>query len=139
MIARCVGNHQIKRGPVRIDPGMQFHTTFVGFVDRKFQRVVKRLRRLPRFTGQETAPRFATFGIERIGGRPYLQEDGIDARTLMVVQVPNELLLLLGRTQVTCRGPVDVDHRGNPSSPKLPLWKFITKGTRSAIPYGSDK
>src|SRR5690606_16751538 len=98
VIARCVGCNQVECSPIRINPRVQFHTPLMGFVDRKLQWVIKRRRRLPRLAGQETAPRLAAFGIKRIGGGPYLQKYRIDARTLVVVQVPDEFFLLLSRT-----------------------------------------
>src|SRR5690606_27710284 len=126
VIAGCICSYQVECCPIGVDPGVQFHTTFMSFVDCKFQWVVKRYGRLPWFTSQKTAPRFGTFGVKCVGRWSYLQENGINTSALVAIQMPDELQFLLGRTQVTRRRAVDIDHRRNPGSPELPLGERIT-------------
>ena len=78
---------------VRVYPGVQLHAALVAFVYHELQGIPIRVGRLSLHPRQVAAPRLQARGVERIGLRAYLEEDGVDARLLQGVELVDQRLL----------------------------------------------
>ena len=117
-------------GPVGIDPGMQFHAPCVALHHHPLQRIPIGRRRSPLPPRQETAPRFEAAGIKRIELRTHLEEDGVDATLLQLVQLVSQRALHL-----FCPHARElVVHTLYPCAPELPLGRQLGLQRKDAKP-----
>ena len=104
-------------GAIRINPCMQLHTSCMTLFNHPLQRVPIRVRRKALLTGQITTPRLQLTGIERIAFHSNLEENGIDAVLLKVVELARKHSLHTVATNVL---KLSVDCL-NPSSTEFSL------------------
>ena len=78
---------RLRLGTVRIDPRMKLHTPPVTLVYHPLQRIPVRRRRRTLPSRKELAPRFVPAWIERITLCTHLEDDGIHAVLLQLVQL----------------------------------------------------
>ena len=84
-------------GAIRIDPRVQLEPALVRLGDREGERIVVRLRRAPHLPGEHLGPRLDVGAIQRVGGGPHLQDDGVHAELHALVEDREQLALLLVR------------------------------------------
>ncbi len=92
------GRHALAAGgrdAVGVEPGVQLHAAGVGLVDDKLQRVPCRRRRLASGT-EIAAPWLEPRGIEGVGLRAHLEDDGVDAGGLQRVELRAQVCLVGG-------------------------------------------
>ena len=116
-VGRSQSRRSLRLGPIRIDPGMQFHLSSMALLNHPLQRVPIRVWRHSLLSGQEAAPRLYPAGIERVAFYTHLEEDGVDAVLLQVVELTGEHCLHLVALHVH---ELSVDSL-NPCSAKLSL------------------
>ena len=82
---------------IGINPSMNLHTALVALVHHPLQRIPVRRRGLSLLTGEEATPRFKATFIEGVALRSHLEDDGINAVALQLIELSRERLLhLLG-------------------------------------------
>lgn len=74
-------------GTIRIDPGMNLHSTLMTLLNHPLQRIPIRRWSLALDTGEELAPRFKITLIKGITFGTYLEDDGIHAILLQFVKL----------------------------------------------------
>src|ERR1700676_1430093 len=85
---------KLKYSPVRITPGMKFHSSFMCFRNHEFQRIIKWNRRFALLPGQPFTPGFNGGREKSIAGRSHLNDHGIHAVALVHVELANEFIFL---------------------------------------------
>ena len=89
-MSRRKGRRSLGLGTVGINPGMQLHTSLVTLGHHELEGVPHGRGRLSLHAGQETAPRLVGRRVERITLGPHLENDGIDARLLQMIQLAHQ-------------------------------------------------
>jgi hypothetical protein len=117
---------------VRIEPGMQLQPAFVRLIHRELERIVPRIGRSPHPSRQVLRPRLVRRCVESVGGRPHLEDHGVEPENRSPVEHRDQLLLLFARREPGNGGPVDVRDRCNPHPSKLApdrrRWRQILYG-----------
>ena len=80
---------------IRINPSMNLHTALVALIHHPLQWIPIRRRGLSLLSGEETTPRFKATFIESVALRSHLEDDGVDAVTLQLIELRRERLLHL--------------------------------------------
>ena len=117
-VRRRIGRRGRRRArAIRVEPGVQFEPARMGLGDPARQRVPAGIGALG--ASQVLGPRFQRRGVDRVGARPHLQDHGVEADGLRLVEQRDHFGLLLGRRQTLATRPVDVGHRRDPGGTKL--------------------
>ena len=95
MIGSNTGRIDIEICPVRIQPGMKLHTSFMRFLDHELHGIIIRRRRLSLYPRQPLAPGFKIRWVKCICCRTNLYDHGVHAILFMQVQLTNEISFLL--------------------------------------------
>src|SRR5690349_3042308 len=108
----------VRRSPVGVEPGMQFHAALMGFVNGILQRIPKRVRGFALSTGKVGRPGFNAAWIQGIALASYLQVDGVHTGLHVMRKNGVKTGLLL------CRGlgahrPVDTGESSDPGGPQF--------------------
>src|SRR5687767_12201060 len=101
-------------GPVRIEPGMEFHSPLMRFFDHEFQWIIIGRRSFTLDTGKPLAPGLIRRRIKSIGGRTYLDDHRIHPVFLMPVKYPDEICFLTFGIPLPAFGPVNIIHGSDP-------------------------
>ncbi len=116
--------HQLgrkQRRAIRIEPRVQFQTALVRFRHGKFERIVKRFRRLAHGAGEIVRPRLEFRRIKSIARRTHLENHRVQVQLHRAIQQGEQFLLLLLHRQARFRWPVNISHRRNPRAAEFPL------------------
>ena len=112
--------------PIGINPGVKLHAACVALVNHPLQRVPVGLRRLALLPREDAAPRLQRAGVEGVALGPHLEDDGIHAILLQLVELEGQRLLHGLRRQAL---ELSV-HTLNPCSPELSFGLLCTDGRR---------
>ena len=83
-------------GAVGIEPRVQFHAAPMGLTNGVGERIPKRLRRLPHFTGKILAPGLQSGGIQCVAGGAHLKDQAVELQLSGGIDEVSEFFLLLG-------------------------------------------
>ncbi len=113
--------------PERVDPCMEFHAAFMGFLDSECQRVPPFGRRHTAFAGKVGTPRLVGGGIHGIRHRPNLEHHRIQSGILQHIENFTQFPFLFfghGGSHAGFRWPVDTVDSGHPGPTHLMLGGF---------------